>query len=309
MAVADISLFELDVFMSISRLKSIKSACRVMNLNPSNVSKILQKIETKVGARLLARSRMGVTLTPEGVIFLKTAEQILELAPDLNIQLKAQNSFQESTEVIGIAALSFVCTRLVSPCVGSWYQEQSKVRYRVVEFTHNKLSDWAGKEAFDVAIHIESFKWPKQWVSEKLGSFSWGLYAKSDHPLSMSCNTEQVLRYPFVVPTGWSERDGEYVVGEDQCPVPLAKRLRGSEATTAENALEIVQSTQHLSFVPELSTAHLIKAGKLKRITVTDWPVVKRNLYITVNADKIKKSTLTMIKSALKEQLSLLRGN
>lgn len=309
MIMADISLSELDLFLTICKLQSIKRACQDLHLNPSNVSKMLQKLETKAGARLMVRSRLGISLTPEGILFLKTAEQILELAPELNVQRRVQDSYQGASEVIGVGSLSFICTRLVSPCLGDWHQSRPQVRFRIVEFTHNKLSEWAGKEAFAVALHIEPLNWPKKWTSEKLGEFRWGLYGRLGHPLGSICTADQALRYPFVIPTGWSEKQGEFEMGQDQCPVPLTKRIHGSEATTAENALEIVQSTHHLCFVPEVATSHLIKAGKIKEISVQGWPEVRKSLYITVNGERIKRPTYAMMKTRLRSQLQELKAN
>jgi DNA-binding transcriptional LysR family regulator len=304
MALLDLSIQDLEIFMTVSRLRSIQKACRDLRLNPPNVSKILQKIEQKAGARLLVRDRAGVTLTPEGIRFLQTVEEILEIAPNLNMTLRTIPSRLRPQQVVSVGSLSFVCNRLISQSLGEWYQQKPEYRFRVVEFTHNKLVEYSHQEAFDVAIHIEPLSWPRKWTSEKIGEFRWGLYGRKGHPLGLLAKSEDVERFPFVTPTGWSEKDSAFSLGNDQCPLPLNRRNIGSEATTAETALEIVQSVSHLTYTPEFAASRLVEIGKVQKIEVQDWPQVSKTLYITANSERMKRSVFLMMKNEIKNQLN-----
>ncbi|MBX9768113.1 MAG: LysR family transcriptional regulator [Bdellovibrionales bacterium] len=289
--------------MTVSRLRSIQKACRDLRLNPPNVSKILQKMEQKAGARLMVRDRAGVTLTPEGIRFLKTAEEILEIAPDLNMALRTMPSRMKPQEVVSVGSLSFVCNRLISHSLAEWNQQKPEYRFRVVEFTHNKLVEYSHQEAFDVAVHIEPLSWPRKWTSEKVGEFQWGLFGRKGHPLGLLAKSEDVARYPFVIPTGWSEKDSTFSIGNDQCPMPINRRIIGSEATTAETALEIIQSVPHLVYTPVFAAARMVESGRIQRIEVQDWPEVIKTLYITANSERMKRSVFLMMKNELRHQM------
>ena len=68
---------EMEVFVVASELQSFSAAGRRLNISPSAVSKIVTRIEDRLGVRLLHRSTRTMTLTPEGEIYLARARQIL----------------------------------------------------------------------------------------------------------------------------------------------------------------------------------------------------------------------------------------
>lgn len=57
---------EMEVFVSAAELQSFSAAGRRLKLSPSAVSKLVTRIEDRLGTRLLVRSTRMMTLTPEG---------------------------------------------------------------------------------------------------------------------------------------------------------------------------------------------------------------------------------------------------
>ena len=68
---------EMEVFVSAAELQSFSAAGRRLKLSPSAVSKLVTRIEDRLGTRLLVRSTRMMTLTPEGEIYLARARRIL----------------------------------------------------------------------------------------------------------------------------------------------------------------------------------------------------------------------------------------
>lgn len=68
---------EMEVFVAAAELGSFSAAGRRLKLSPSAVSKLVTRIEDRLGTRLLARSTRLVTLTPEGEVYLARARRIL----------------------------------------------------------------------------------------------------------------------------------------------------------------------------------------------------------------------------------------
>jgi LysR family pca operon transcriptional activator len=65
----------LDAFSAIARASSFKVAAEQLNLSQPAISKTLKELEEILGVVVLERSRAGVSLTPEGEVFLQFAEQ------------------------------------------------------------------------------------------------------------------------------------------------------------------------------------------------------------------------------------------
>ena len=68
---------EMEVFVLAAELKSFSAAGRKLRLSPSAVSKLVTRIEDRLGARLLVRTTRRLELTPEGEVYLGRARSIL----------------------------------------------------------------------------------------------------------------------------------------------------------------------------------------------------------------------------------------
>ncbi|MGJ5122314.1 LysR family transcriptional regulator [Bradyrhizobium oligotrophicum] len=68
---------DLEVFCAVADSGSFSAAGRGLGLTPSAVSRTLDRIEARLGARLLLRSTRVLTLTAEGLAYLAAARRIL----------------------------------------------------------------------------------------------------------------------------------------------------------------------------------------------------------------------------------------
>ncbi|BCH67977.1 MULTISPECIES: LysR family transcriptional regulator [Rhizobium/Agrobacterium group] len=68
---------EMEVFVAAAELLSFSAAGRRLNISPSAVSKLVTRLEDRLGTRLLVRSTRTTKLTPEGEIYLARAQRIL----------------------------------------------------------------------------------------------------------------------------------------------------------------------------------------------------------------------------------------
>jgi DNA-binding transcriptional LysR family regulator len=68
---------DLEVFAVVADAGSFSSAGRHLKLAPSSVGRIVDRIEGRLGARLLLRTTRSLTLTAEGVAYLSAARRIL----------------------------------------------------------------------------------------------------------------------------------------------------------------------------------------------------------------------------------------
>ncbi|TNM65755.1 LysR family transcriptional regulator [Aliirhizobium smilacinae] len=68
---------EMEVFVLAAELKSFSAAGRKLQLSPSAVSKLVTRLEDRLGTRLVVRSTRTLQLTPEGETYLARASRIL----------------------------------------------------------------------------------------------------------------------------------------------------------------------------------------------------------------------------------------
>ncbi|MBX4967815.1 LysR family transcriptional regulator [Rhizobium binae] len=68
---------DLEVFTLVAEAGSFSAAGRRLGLAPSSVARIVDRIEARLGVRLLLRSTRLLTITPEGTAYLSAARRIL----------------------------------------------------------------------------------------------------------------------------------------------------------------------------------------------------------------------------------------
>ncbi|MGO8470149.1 LysR family transcriptional regulator, partial [Rhizobium leguminosarum] len=68
---------EMEVFVSVVERGGFSAAATARRMTPSAVSKLLARLETRLGARLVNRSTRSLQLTPEGCSFYERCITIL----------------------------------------------------------------------------------------------------------------------------------------------------------------------------------------------------------------------------------------
>lgn len=67
----------MEVFVRVVETGGLSAAARALRITPSAVSKLIARLETRLGARLLNRSTRKLQLTPEGTSFYTRSVQVL----------------------------------------------------------------------------------------------------------------------------------------------------------------------------------------------------------------------------------------
>jgi DNA-binding transcriptional LysR family regulator len=68
---------EMEVFVRVVEMGSFSAAARALHLTPSAVSKLVTRIEERLGVPLVIRSTRNLQLTPEGQLMLERAQRIV----------------------------------------------------------------------------------------------------------------------------------------------------------------------------------------------------------------------------------------
>jgi len=83
---------ELEVFAAVVQRGSFSAAGRVLGLTPSAVSRTIDRIEARLGVRLMLRTTRVLTLTAEGRVYLGAARRILADLDDAEREIADQGA-------------------------------------------------------------------------------------------------------------------------------------------------------------------------------------------------------------------------
>src|SRR5215510_5256892 len=82
---------EMAAFVKVVDAKGFSAAAPGLGLTPSAVSKLITRLETRLGVRLLQRTTRALHLTPEGEVFYAAARRIVGEIEALEGQIAGQS--------------------------------------------------------------------------------------------------------------------------------------------------------------------------------------------------------------------------
>lgn len=141
---------EMEVFVAAAELKSFSAAGRRLNLSPSAVSKLVTRIEDRLGTRLLVRTTRSLLLTPEGEIYLSRAQRILAEIAETE-QMVANGGRATPRGLLRINATVGFGERYILPLAGEFLALYPQVRLDI------SLTDGVidlVEERTDIAIRV-----------------------------------------------------------------------------------------------------------------------------------------------------------
>ena len=120
----------LQYFLAVTKAKSISGAARLLHLSQPTLSRQLQELEQELGKTLFIRSNRNITLTEEGLILRKRAEEIIELMQ------KTQNEITASdTNISGeiyMGAGESQCVRPLIQAIQNLRKKYPQIRLHII---------------------------------------------------------------------------------------------------------------------------------------------------------------------------------
>ncbi len=92
-------------FLTVVREESITRAAQVLHITQPTLSRQLSQLEEQIGVKLFIRGTRKISLTDEGILLRRRAEEILELVDKAERELITQEEQVEGTVSIGCGDL------------------------------------------------------------------------------------------------------------------------------------------------------------------------------------------------------------
>lgn len=138
----------LEIFTAVVGEGSFSAAGRTLGLTPSAVSRAVDRIEERLGVRLLLRSTRALTMTAEGQAYLQTARRILADLDDAEQQIADQGAPRGRLRVSASLSHGRLC---VVPRLGEFAEAYPHILIDMA--LTDGIANVAGGEA-DVAIRF-----------------------------------------------------------------------------------------------------------------------------------------------------------
>ncbi|MDQ7977712.1 LysR family transcriptional regulator [Paraburkholderia sp. SARCC-3016] len=262
-----IELDDMRLFRALGASQSLAAAARILNLTPPAVTVRLQRIEERMGVRLVTREARGISLTQEGQQLVQEAIEILERIESIPSRVSGETA-GVGGHLRVVAPFGFGRAH-VAPLIRDLHRSHPNLAISLI-LSDSPLTAAAGA---DVVVSIGNLK-GSSWVGHYLAPNERFLCAspslarrlsKLEHPseltqyewLTLRENDEDVTRLRFMQPDADGKRGGKSVT------IRLDGALSSNDGTVvsdwAIDGLGVVERS-------EWDAARLIAAGKLKRV-------------------------------------------
>lgn len=246
----------LEVFAAVIDRGSFSAAGRALGLTPSAVSRTIDRIEARLGVRLLLRSTRALALTAEGQAYLQTARRILADLDDAEQEIADQGAPRGRLRVSAALSHGRLC---VVPLLGAFVQ---RYPHLLVDISlTDTLADVAAGQA-DVAIRFGPLA-DSALTALKIGETRRVVVASPDylarhgtpqHPEDLHAHDCLNFNFRRAEPVWPFRRDGQ----------DFALSVRGSiEANNGETLGQLAANGVGITRVGAFSVAAEIEAGRL----------------------------------------------
>ncbi|HEV2514685.1 MAG TPA: LysR family transcriptional regulator [Devosia sp.] len=154
---------EMDVFVRVVDMGGFSAAARTLRMTPSAVSKLMARLETRLGTRLLSRSTRTLQLTPEGTTFYESSLRILA---DLEEAERGAGAAEQPAGRIRLNTSASYGTHILTPLLPEFLALYPAITLNVVQ-TDAIVDLYA--ERTDVAVRAGPLK-NSSLMARKLGA-------------------------------------------------------------------------------------------------------------------------------------------
>ena len=175
MQTGELPIQDIATFVAVAQNASFTRAAEKLGTSKSNVGKAVQRLEARLGARLLQRTTRAVRLTEDGELYLEAARAALDGLSEAEVALSARRD-----EPVGRVRLDVPIGfgRLLLPTFEHVRRRHPKV---TVELSLSDRQSDPVKDGWDIVVRAGELPAEGEMTVRKLCDVRLGLYASSNY--------------------------------------------------------------------------------------------------------------------------------
>ena len=154
----------LRTFLAVCRANSISGGARLLNISQPSVSNAIAQLEQSVGAALFARSRSGISLTPEGEVLLRRAEAVDSLISGAEEELRLARA--GVTGPLRVGGTPGALVSLLPDAVRRLEDKMGHFALHAVERPDHDLADMLHRGEIELAFVTTGLEEPPEGIEE-----------------------------------------------------------------------------------------------------------------------------------------------
>lgn len=206
-------------FLTVVREESITKAAEVLHITQPTLSRQLSQMEEEVGVKLFERGPRKITLTNEGILLRRRAEEILQLVDKTQKELIEQDEQVEGKVFIGCGEIASV--QLLPKLFKEFREKYPRVSFDIFTATADLVKEQMDKGLLDVGLLLEPVDMEKYDFIRLDMKENWVVLMRPDDSLTQKewVTAKDLSDLPLILPRRMSVQSelaswfGEYYEG------------------------------------------------------------------------------------------------
>ena len=202
-------LRHLRYFLAIAREGNVTKAARSLHVSQPTLSRQMSDLEAELGCELLLREPRGITLTDDGMLLRRHAEEIVSLADRAELELRTQAAELEGEVWVGGGESRAV--ERVAKVASDMRKEYPKVSFHLFSGNAVDVEERVEKGLVDFGVVLGRAPGDRfEWIDLN-HTDGWGLLVRADDELAQrgSLHVTDLYGLPLIVSSQKASQDLE----------------------------------------------------------------------------------------------------
>lgn len=173
-------------FLEIARAGNMTRAAETLHISQPTLSKQIKDLEQELGKKLFRRSSSAMTLTDEGMLLRKRAEDIVAMVDKTSDEFKSMNDITGGEVHIGCAESHQV--KYLAQTIKEFKVKYPMFRFHLTSGNTEQVAERLDRGLIDFAVIVEPPNLSKYNYLELPEADVWGLVMKKEDPLARKEN-------------------------------------------------------------------------------------------------------------------------
>ena len=191
-------------FLAVAREENMTRAAEYLHVTQPTLSKQIQSLEDELGKKLFIRHSFSISLTEEGILLRKRAEDLVSMADKIIGEFVSLDDITGGDIYFGLAESYQI--RCLAQEIKRFKEIYPGLRYHISSGDTEQVTEKLDKGVLDFAVLAEEPDTAKYHYLTFPAADVWGLVMPADHPLAEkeSILAEDVIGLPlFCSEQGW----------------------------------------------------------------------------------------------------------